>query len=160
MSSDNEVESATGGGGGGGEEEQVVDPEEGVGQPESVERDEDELSADDDLAMQVGDKIDPDDDEDYEDPSKKKKKVKSKRKSKGEKSKKKKKKKKASDSGEDEEFGASVEEETNPEEEDEYGAGKRSKRIRTPKSAPDTPHLEWRRGLLLQRSLNHMDSRM
>lgn len=65
--------------------------------------------------------------------------MKSKRKNRGEKSKKKKKKKKASESGEEEEFGGvSVEEETNPEESD-YGTGKRSKRIRTPKSAPDTP---------------------
>ncbi|XP_035705882.1 chromodomain-helicase-DNA-binding protein Mi-2 homolog isoform X3 [Folsomia candida] len=127
--------------GGDGEEQEVAEPEDGNReQPESVERDEEELSGDDDLTMQVG-KIDPEDDEDYEDPeaSKKKKKMKSKRKNRGEKSKKKKKKKKASESGEEEEFGGvSVEEETNPEESD-YGTGKRSKRIRTPKSAPDTP---------------------
>jgi hypothetical protein len=70
--------------------------------------------------------------------------MKSKRRSKGEKSKKKKKKKKSSESGEEEEFEAvvSVEEETNPEESSDYGIGKRSKRNRTPRSAPDTPQAQ------------------
>lgn len=42
-------------GGGDGEEQEVAEPEDGNReQPESVERDEEELSGDDDLTMQVG----------------------------------------------------------------------------------------------------------